>query len=169
MTEAAGEAQTESERMSGIVTQVLPHDELGGYAVPSEIVEGIGVDEDLVVMLTDPFSDRVRTVLEAPVLNLLIEVVWAFCTLLPGVEPLHQMQGGECLVVESGTISEGEWLTADVTEAVVEQTTTRAGVSDRTVWLYAVREIRERSDSRPAAVDSDGATTPDAECERWSA
>lgn len=126
----------DGEIMTGFVSQVLEPDDLDAYAIPTEVVDGLQEGEDLVVVLTSPMHGSIRRILDVPLLGDLLNFVWIMLTLLPRIEPLAEIQGMECVALESGSVDVDSWIVARVEEAVVEETAAREEVLERRVWLY---------------------------------
>ncbi|ELZ08500.1 hypothetical protein C479_14213 [Halovivax asiaticus JCM 14624] len=134
--------------IEALVTDAVEFDDLDRYAIPSETYDGVEPDEDLVLVQTDPFPERVRRILGLPIVNIPLRVVGMFVLAIPVIGPKWADlwdQGTYKVAIEHGAVDIGEWISLELEEAVVEETTSRRGTEDRTIWLYE-GEVRTRGD-----------------------
>jgi len=134
-----------SKQIDGYVQQVISYEDLDQYAIPTEMVDAVRPGEDLVVVL----QDRVMWYYELtdiPVLGYLISVLMVFPRAVPQIRQALDHDPIE-VVVDSGTLSEGDEVSIVVEEAVVEETVVdgtrsrRGAVEDRTVWAHELVEV----------------------------
>lgn len=134
--------------VEALVAQVIAYDDLDQYAIPPATYDGVEPGEDLVLVQTEPHSKRIRKLLDNPLVDIPLRVLSMFIYLIPVVRWKWAnlfTTGAYKVAIEHGTVDEGDWITVDLEEAVVEETRTRSGVDDREVWLYE-GTVRSRGD-----------------------
>ncbi|ELY85057.1 hypothetical protein [Natrinema gari] len=149
-----------TERIEGLVTQVIEPDERGRFAIPAEILDGIADDEDLIVVATDPDPAWARRVFDIPIFGSIAQgvvgIVVSLLALLPGIDR-DRFETAEGVAAARGTLAEGEWVTLEVRDAVVSETAARGDVLEREVHLREIVDVCERSDERPTESTADAA------------
>ncbi|ELY73209.1 division/cell wall cluster transcriptional repressor MraZ [Natrinema pallidum] len=146
-----------TDRLEGLVTQVIEPDERGRFAIPAEIRDGVADDEDLIVVATDPDPAWARRIYDIPIFGSIIQAVVGIprsaLTLVPGIGR-DDVATAEGVAAAHGTLTEGEWVTLEVRDAVVSETTARGDVLEREVHLRDILTVCERSETRPADTES---------------